>query len=103
MDATGSAAGVRLAVVVDYPVDRLADGHSYEECVLRLLGDHGGHVEQRLVTPDGVAEVQVLVFASRDGYASFVADERRARLREEFAGSTPATRVLEVTPRGSGG
>lgn len=98
LDGTETPERVRLAVVVDYPAGREADGLAYEDLVLQLLPDHGGRVEQRLRTGDASAEMQLLTFSSRAGYQSFVADERRLALREQYGDSTPATRVLEVGP-----
>jgi ribosomal protein S18 acetylase RimI-like enzyme len=96
LDGGGVEPPVRLAVVVDYPSGHEARGAEYEDRVLGLLPAHGGRVEQRLRTVDGASEVQVLTFSSRAGFESFLLDEHRLALRDAYAGSTPATRIIEV-------
>lgn len=58
---------------------------TYEDAVLALLPDHGGRVvvRARAADPDQVDaayETQVIEFASDDGLASYLADERRTAL-----------------------
>jgi hypothetical protein len=90
--------GVRLAVVVEFPVGHEADGQKYEDEVLPLLTEHGGRLEQRLRTIDSTAEVHLISFSSRAGYQGYLADPRRAELREHWLDAVPSTRVLEVRP-----
>ncbi|RST14396.1 N-acetyltransferase [Streptomyces sp. WAC05374] len=81
----------RLAVLLDFPADAAADALAYEERVLSLLPRHGGRLERRLRTADGLSEVHLLTFPSEDAYRAYLADP----------GRTPdgriTARVLEVT------
>lgn len=81
----------QLAVVLDYPPDAGDDALAYEEKALSLLPRHGGRLERRLRTADGLSEVHLLRFPSQDAYRAYLADPDR----------TPdgriTARVLEVT------
>jgi GNAT superfamily N-acetyltransferase len=89
---------VRFAVILDIPDG--VPGAAYEDAVLLLLDDHRGWLEQRMRTADGATEVQLITFADRDGYESYLADPRRAALQVEYLAGTPLpTRLIEVVPR----
>ncbi|MET9799674.1 GNAT family N-acetyltransferase [Streptomyces sp. NPDC006368] len=81
----------RLAVVLDHPADAADEALRYEEQALALLPRHGGRLERRLRTADGLSEVHLLAFPSQDAYRAYLADPER----------TPdgriTARVLEVT------
>jgi ribosomal protein S18 acetylase RimI-like enzyme len=87
---------VRFAVILDIPAG--VPGIAYEDAVLPLLADHGGWLEQRLRTGDAATEVQLITFASRAGYAAYMADPRRAAFREQFLTEPLPTRLIEVHP-----
>jgi uncharacterized protein (DUF1330 family) len=56
---------------------------AYEDAVLALLAGHGGRVLQRARVREGAGaptEIQIIEFATRDGYDSFMADDRRTAL-----------------------
>ncbi|MBQ1025180.1 GNAT family N-acetyltransferase [Micromonospora sp. C95] len=93
---TDPAAAVRLVALVELPDGAIEAGQRYEDTVLALLPRHGGRLERRLRTGDGVAEVHVIRFDTRAGYAAFLADPERAALRATLGEAAPQTRVLEV-------
>ncbi|GAA2475268.1 GNAT family N-acetyltransferase [Streptomyces gobitricini] len=90
LDAPGAPA-FQLAVVLDYPADALEEALAYEERALALLPRHGGRLERRLRTADGLSEVHLVRFPCEDAYRAYLADPDR----------TPdgriTARVLEVT------
>jgi uncharacterized protein (DUF1330 family) len=56
----------------------------YEDLVLALLPEHGGRLvaRARRTSPstDGPYETQLIQFTSPDGFASYMADDRRTSL-----------------------
>ncbi|WP_040875567.1 GNAT family N-acetyltransferase [Streptomyces purpureus] len=87
-------AAVQLAVLLDVPPAAAEAARAYEDRVLALLPRHGGRLERRLRTGDGLSEVHLLRFPSRKALAAFRADPERAELA---AGVEVTVRVLEVT------
>ncbi|MDN3297730.1 GNAT family N-acetyltransferase [Streptomyces ficellus] len=81
----------QVAVVLDYPADAVEEARGHEDGVLALLPRHGGRLERRLRTADGLSELHLLTFPSEDAYRAYLADPER----------TPdgriTTRVLAVT------
>ena len=72
---------------------------SYEDTVLALLGEHGGRLLQRARTDgtDGApTEVQLIEFASPDGYQAYLADERRTALVAERDAAIARTELYPV-------
>ena len=74
----------------------VADGQGYEDGVLRLLARHGGRLERRLRSIDGVTAVQLIRFVSTAGLDAFMADPDRLARRAAIGGGAPIARVLEV-------
>jgi hypothetical protein len=85
-----------LVVLVDTPPDAVAAFRRYEDAVLPLLSAHGGRVERRLRSTDGLSEVHVLSFGFRDGFEAFRTDPARVAAQHLPAGVTVSQRVLEV-------
>ncbi|GAA2450660.1 GNAT family N-acetyltransferase [Streptomyces lavendulocolor] len=87
----GPAPAFLLAVLLDYPADAVEEATAYEERALALLPRHGGRLERRLRTADGLSEVHLVRFPTEDAYRAYLADPER----------TPdgriTARVLEVT------
>ncbi|MFF8291495.1 GNAT family N-acetyltransferase [Streptomyces sp. NPDC016309] len=85
------APSFQLAVLLDYPADAVDEATAYEEKALALLPRHGGRLERRLRTADGLSEVHLVRFPTEDAYRAYLADP----------GRTPdgriTARVLEVT------
>jgi hypothetical protein len=92
---TGEA-DLLLAVVVEMRQGAVVDGQGYEDAVLSLLARHGGSLERRLRSTDGVTEVQIIRFVSPAGLDAFMADPDRAALRAAVGDGAPVARVVEV-------
>ena len=72
---------------------------AYEDRVLQLLSDHGGHVLQRARTSglaDGPLEIHILSFTSEQAFDGFMADERRAAMSDERDVAVERTEVFRV-------
>ena len=85
---------MNLVAVVDL-VEAEA-GRRYEDRVLVLLKRHGGRLERRLRSTDGLTEVHLLWFPSREAYDAFLADPARAEARAALGDAVPTSRVVEV-------
>ncbi|MCK8676182.1 GNAT family N-acetyltransferase [Streptomyces lichenis] len=81
-----------LTAIVDYPSDHTAPARAAEEAALALLPRHGGHLERRLITPDGRSEVHLLRFPSESAYRAYLADPDRP----DPQATGTQVRVLEV-------
>ncbi len=68
----------------------------YERAVLALLPDHGGALQRRLCSEDGLTEVHVVGFPSAEALASYRADPRREQHREILESSAARVEVLEL-------
>ncbi len=88
---------VTLALVARVPRAGLADFRAYEDAVLPLLERHGGQLERRLRSMDGLTELHVVAFPSREAVESYRADPERAAHQDLLQRSGAATEVLEVT------
>lgn len=85
-----------LVMIADVPEGGVAAFQEYESHVLPLLAQHGGRLERRLRSADGLVEVHVVSFGSRSGYASYMADPERASYREQV-GVEVSQRIVEVS------
>ena len=85
-----------FVLVADLPPGGAPAFSRYEAAVLPLLARHGGRLERRLRTDDGLCEVHVVSFDSREGYDGYLADEQRRRARTLLDGVDVAQRLLEV-------
>ena len=92
----GTPGAVTFVVVIDVPERRRPAFLSYESAVLTLLERHGGRLERRLRTPDGLTEVHVVSFGSNAGYRAYLDDPERSTLRRLLGGVELTQRVLEV-------
>jgi hypothetical protein len=92
----GTPGAVTFVIVIDVPASGLAAFSSYERAVLTLLERHGGRLERRLRTPDGLTEVHVMSFVSHAGYRAYLDDPARSALRGLLDGVELTQRVLEV-------
>ncbi|MFF1296104.1 MULTISPECIES: hypothetical protein [unclassified Streptomyces] len=72
---------------------------AYEDKVLSLLGEHGGRVVQR-ARADGREgrpdEIQLIEFATQDGYDGFMTDGRRTALADERDAAVARTDLYPV-------
>lgn len=86
-----------LVVIVRLPVRGIERFAEYEGHVLPLLAEFGGHLDRRLRSDDGLTEVHVVRFPSRESFESYRADPRRVEAAPLLAQSGASTEVLEVS------
>ena len=86
-----------FVVIVDVPAPALPAFLEYEDRVLPLLSRHGGRLDRRLRTADGLTEVHLVSFPSRAAFDGYSSDPERQLHRSLLAGVTLAQRLLEVT------
>jgi hypothetical protein len=87
---------VTLVLIADLPADSVAAFLEYEDRVLPLLARHGGRLERRLRTADGLTEVHVVSFPSQASYDGYVGDPERQAHRVLLDGVPVQQRLLEV-------
>ena len=87
---------ILLCATFRIPADGLDSFRSYEDVVLPLLADHGGVLECRLRTADGLTEVHVIRFDSQVGFDAFRADPRRAAWAPLLERSGAVAEILAV-------
>ena len=83
-------------MVADIPDGGASAFQAYEAAVLPLLPRHGGRLERRLRSHDGLAEVHVVSFQSRAGYESYIRDPERLAYHGLLASVDVRQRLLEV-------
>lgn len=88
---------VMFAVVADIPEGGQAAFRRYEDLVLPLLARHGGRLERRLRTGDGLTEVHVVSFSSEEGHQAYLAEPERLLHQELLEGVDVVQRLLRVT------
>ncbi len=91
-----SPGAVTFVVVIDVPAQGRGDFLNYEQAVLTLLERHGGRLERRLRTPDGLTEVHIVSFGSNAGYQGYLGDPERALLRRLLGDVELRQRLLPV-------
>ena len=91
--ATGA---VTLCVVLRVPPQGLEMFQAYEDHVLPLLARHGGDLQRRLRSKDGLTEVHVIRFPSTDSFDRFRADPDRARHNDLMVRSGAVAEILRV-------
>jgi hypothetical protein len=67
----------------------VADGQGYEDAVLRRLARHGGRLERRLRSIDGVTEAQIIRFVSPAALDAFMTDPERLACEPPSATAPP--------------
>ncbi|AEF40967.1 hypothetical protein [Hoyosella subflava] len=95
--SSGPPVGVRYVMVARLSRDGIESFVRYEEIVLPLLTEHGGHLEQRLRSPDGLREVHVLWFPSPEAFEEYRSDYRRTAHKHLLDDSGATTEVFEVS------
>lgn len=86
-----------FVMVADVSPEAVPSFRDYEGKVLPLLPRHGGRLERRLRSEDGLSEVHLVSFESRDGYESYLTDPERQGHRPLIEGRGVEQRLLEVT------
>lgn len=69
---------------------------AYEALVLPYLADHGGRMERRLRSLDGLLEVHLLHFATPEGVQAYLDDPRRQDSTELWLRSGAKATVIQV-------
>jgi uncharacterized protein (DUF1330 family) len=87
---------ITYALLVRLPVTGVEKFEEYERRVLPLLDDHGGRLERRLRSPDSLTEIHIVAFESREAFAGYREDPRRAAQAHLLAESGAAIELLEV-------
>jgi len=96
----GSPGAVTFVVVIDVPAHGRAAFLRYERAVLPLLERHGGRLERRLRTADGLTEVHIVSFDSDVGYRAYIDDPERAVQRRLLGDVRLDQRLLPVVEVG---
>jgi hypothetical protein len=91
---------VTIAVIARVPAAGRADFLAYEDAVLPLLERHGGVLERRLRTGDGLTEVHVVSFPSPEAFAAYRGDPDRVAQQHLLERSGAAMELLEVSDVG---
>lgn len=87
---------ITYALLVKLRITGVDAFEEYERNVLPLLDDYGGRLERRLRSPDRLTEIHIVSFASREAFAGFREDPRRAEHAHVLAESGAAIELLEV-------
>lgn len=90
-------ARLTLAMIADVSPEAVTSFGTYEREVLALLPRHGGRLEHRLRSDDGLSEVHIVSFESRDGYENYLNDPEPQGHRPLIDGKGIKQRLLEVT------
>ena len=86
-----------LCIIFNIPPPGLSAFQTYEDAVLPLLTEHGGMLERRLRSADGLTEIHVVKFLSAAHMESYRADPRRSAHSHLFQSADVVSTVLEVT------
>jgi hypothetical protein len=92
-----SVDGVTYVASATVPPAGVAAFRAYESAVLPLLADHGGRLERRLRSADGLREIHVLWFPRVAALDAYRADRRRQEHSHLLAESGAHVEVLPVT------
>ena len=85
-----------FVLIARIPPEGISAFATYEDHVLPLLAEHGGVLQRRLRSGDGLVEVHVVCFPSASAFASFRADPRRARHAPELEASGARIELLQL-------
>jgi len=88
---------VTIVMIADVCVEAVQAFQDYERNVLPLLQRHDGRLERRLRTPNSLAEVHIVSFATRAGYESYMTDPERLSFRQLLDGVEVRQRLLEAS------
>lgn len=88
---------VTFVVVADVPEGGQTAFRQYEDLVLPLLARHGGRLERRLRTGDGLTEVHVVSFDDDAGYRAYLAEPERLVHKPLLEGVDVVQRLLRVS------
>ena len=87
-----------LVVIARVPVTGVTAFQRFEEIVLPLLQDHGGHLASRWRDAGGTLEVQLIEFSTRAALEAFRGDPRMEAASPLLAESGAVLEITEVKP-----
>jgi hypothetical protein len=87
---------VTFVLIARIPPEGVSMFATYEEHVLPLLAEHGGVLQRRLRSGDGLVEIHVLNFPSPAARARFREDPRRVQHAPELEASGARIEVLQL-------
>ncbi len=79
---------------------RVAELAAYEDAVLALLGEHGGHLLARVRPAERGShpnEIQLISFDTSEGYEAYLVDPRRTGRASERDAAIERTEMYRVT------
>jgi hypothetical protein len=85
-----------FVMIARIPPEGITTFAMYEDHVLPLLAEHGGVLERRLRSEDGLVEIHVVGFSSAPAFARFREDPRRAQHARELEASGARIELLQV-------
>lgn len=85
------------AVIARVPVAGVADFLAYEDTVLPLLTRHGGVLERRLRSADGLVEIHLVSFRDHAAFEEFRADPERTAQAHLLERSGASIELLQVS------
>ena len=87
---------VTLVLIARIPPDGVSTFAAYEDNVLPLLAEHGGVLQRRLRSANGLVEIHVVCFPSALAFEKFREDPRRAQHAPKLEASGAHIELLEV-------
>jgi hypothetical protein len=87
---------VTFVLIARIPPEGISTFASYEDHVLPLLAEHGGVLQRRLRSGDGLVEIHVVCFPSAPAFARFREDPRRAQHAPELEASGAHIELLQL-------
>jgi hypothetical protein len=87
---------VTFVLIARIPPEGISMFALYEDHVLPLLAEHGGVLQRRLRSGDGLIEIHVVCFPSAAAFAGFREDPRRARHAPELKASGAHIELLQL-------
>jgi hypothetical protein len=85
-----------LVMIARIPPEGVSTFAAYEDHVIPLLAEHGGVLQRRLRSGDGLVEIHVVCFPSALAFAKFREDPRRARHAPKLEASRARIELLEL-------
>lgn len=90
------SSSITFVLIARIPPEGVSTYATYEDHVLPLLAEHGGVLQRRLRSADGLVEVHVLSFPSAAARARFREDPRRTQHAPELEASGARIELLQV-------
>ena len=87
---------VTFVLIARIPPEGIGTFETYEDHVLPLLAEHGGVLQRRLRSGDGLVEIHVVCFPSAPAFEGFREDPRRAQHASELEASGARIELLQL-------